>query len=229
MGRAKKPDSEKFDYKKWYEEHKEEIARKRREKYHKDKEVREKAIARARYHYWTKKRPNKMIQKVDIEEVDVQPDKIIQIRIKNPDDARYGKVIEVPVLDSGELAKLMDRTAQTLRLWERRGVIPPALWRDKRGFRLFTEDQVKAFLACKHYLELPMKRIEESVFAREIKKALEAMPDGVEVIPAKDMEVKGVCVICHSITEKVVKEYEVDHVRCQRCGGALGDKLVQEV
>ena len=74
-----------------------------------------------------------------------------------------------------------------------------------------------------------MKRIEESVFAREIKKALEAMPDGVEVIPAKDMEVKGVCVICHSITEKVVKEYEVDHVRCQRCGGALGDKLVQEV
>ena len=106
--------------------------------------------------------------------------------IQNKSDIRYQTEVQILVIDIGELAELMERTTQTIRLWERKGVTPPALWRDGRGYRFCSEDQVKAFLSCKYYLEMRMESIAESIFAIEIKKTLEAMPNGIVVIPMVD-------------------------------------------
>src|SRR5690606_13833470 len=183
------PETGKFDYKDWYEENKEEVNRKRQEKYEQDPEYREKAIARARFYYWTKKRKNELTKEVDLDEVELKSTKLIRIDIANPEDVRYGTSIEVPVYDAGQLGKYMTRSAQTIRLWERKGIIPVAFWRDARGYRLYTEDHVIAFLENRHLLDLPMRKIEDSVFAREIKRSLAEMPDGVKVERAERVRV----------------------------------------
>lgn len=215
------PEKGKFNYQDWYEENKEEVSRRRQEKYETNPEYREKAIARARYYYWTKKRKNEITKEVDMDEVELKSDKLLRIDINNPNDRRYGQSIEVPVYDAGQLGRYMERSAQTIRLWERRGVIPHAFWRDGRGYRLYTEDQVVAFLEHRHMLDLPMKNIEDSVFAREIKRALAEMPDGVKVEEAKRVTVSGECSRCSSLVEKDVFDYEAASVRCEKCGGIL--------
>lgn len=221
MGRKQVPEAEKFSYHDWYIKNREEIAKKRQERYENDPEYREKVIARSRYHYWTKQRKNELMKEVDTESIELKADKVLPIHIDNPEDARFGQDLEVPVFNSGELGALLNRSPQTIRLWERREITPKAFWRDPRGYRLYTEDQVIAFLECKHYLDMPMKNIETSVFAREIRKALESMPDGVKVVDVKTVDVTGECGTCHNVTEKEVREYEATHVRCSRCGGAL--------
>jgi DNA-binding transcriptional MerR regulator len=150
------------------------------------------------------------------------------VTIQNKDDARYGQTIEVPVYNSAQLGEYMERTAQTIRLWERKKVTPPATWRDGRGLRLFSEDQVKAYLLNKHYADMPMKDITKSVFKREINKMLSEMPDGVKVVPAKDFMVSGECARCHSIEEKRMKGWEAAYIRCSKCGGHLLPQTVSQ-
>jgi DNA-binding transcriptional MerR regulator len=221
--------SEKFDYGKWYEQNKEKVAESRHKRYKNDPEYREKVQARARYHYWTKKRTNHLTQEVNIDEVELSSSKTIRVDINNPEDARYGQSVEVPVYDAGQLGKYMGRSAQTIRLWERRGVTPAAFWRNAQGYRLYTEDQVIAYLENKHYLDLPMKSIEHSLFAREIKKSLEEMPDGVKVEEAKDVEYRAVCKNCQTINEGECKFYETSKLYCEKCGMPLKDVQSREV
>ena len=45
----------------------------------------------------------------------------------------------------GELTKELDRSANTIKRWEARGVIPKAR-RDSRGWRCYTEDEVKELI-----------------------------------------------------------------------------------
>lgn len=211
----------KFNYQEWYEKNKEDIARKRQERYENDPEYREKAIARSRFHYWNKQRKNSVPQPVDMDDIVLESTRAIPVQIENPMDARYGTAIEVPVFNAGELGKLLERSAQTIRLWERRGVIPKAFWRDGRGYRLYTQDQVIAFLECKHLLDLPMRNIEDSVFSKELTEAWEDMPDGVKVEESIQYVIKGICTVCSRDTERVAHGHELDKVRCQHCGSAL--------
>jgi hypothetical protein len=44
----------------------------------------------------------------------------------------------------GELAQLLDRQSQTVRKWERYGVIPETKFRNQSGRRLYSKDQVEA-------------------------------------------------------------------------------------
>jgi len=215
-------------YRDWYAKNKERIAKERRERYKGNSEYREKQIANSRYYYWTKVRSNQVLQPVDVSKVKIEVNKEIKVHISNPQDARYGTDVTVPVLDAGELGALMGRTAQTIRLWERRGVTSKAMWRDIKGYRLYTLDQVYAFLENKHLLEMPTRDFENSLFARKIKDALELMPDGIKVEPMYQVRVTGICPVCNTLEDSTMPNYKADAFRCQRCGMALKDKKVEQ-
>lgn len=169
-----------MNFKEWYEQNKEKLSQKRKEKYKNDKEYREAMKARTRYYYWTQRRIREGLtgipNKIPIDEIVIpeKPDDKICIKIGNPEQE-----IEVNVYYSGTLAKMLERSDQSIRLWERRGIFPPIKLRNKLGYRLFTEDQVKVFLSNKPLLKYSTKDFENSVFAKELRKDLEKMPDGV--------------------------------------------------
>ncbi len=47
----------------------------------------------------------------------------------------------------GELAEELDRVTHTIRIWQYKGILPDNLipYRDERGWRYWTEDQVESF------------------------------------------------------------------------------------
>jgi len=49
---------------------------------------------------------------------------------------------KVALYSIGVLANAIDRQQQTVRKWEKRGVIPPAQYRSETGRRLYTKQQV---------------------------------------------------------------------------------------
>lgn len=44
----------------------------------------------------------------------------------------------------GELARRIGRSSASIRFWEGKGIIPQTEFRDKRGRRLYTEEQIEA-------------------------------------------------------------------------------------
>jgi hypothetical protein len=51
--------------------------------------------------------------------------------------------VEVWMYSTGALAHSLSRSSQTVRLWEKNGVLPTAMYRDDRGRRMYTQDQVE--------------------------------------------------------------------------------------
>ena len=80
---------------------------------------------------------------------------------------------------TGEIAEDIDRTAQTIRLWERKGIIPKAPYIagevgfSKQGKRLYTQQHKEALkrLTIKHSIKTGISFPEE--FPRELKWAFE--------------------------------------------------------
>lgn len=50
--------------------------------------------------------------------------------------------VQVELFPIGELADYLGRTTQTVRKWELSGVLPNTLFRNKRGYRLYTREQI---------------------------------------------------------------------------------------
>lgn len=50
--------------------------------------------------------------------------------------------VTVELFPISELAEYLGRTTQTVRKWELSGVLPNSLFRDKRGYRLYTREQI---------------------------------------------------------------------------------------
>lgn len=54
---------------------------------------------------------------------------------------------ELELFTIGELCDRLDRERQTIRKWERDGIIPPAQYRSKSGRRLYTKQQIDAIVS----------------------------------------------------------------------------------
>ena len=50
--------------------------------------------------------------------------------------------VQVELFPIGELADYLGRTTQTVRKWELSGVLPNTLFINKRGYRLYTREQI---------------------------------------------------------------------------------------
>lgn len=179
----------KFSYKDWYQKNKKRLSEKRKKKYNEDPEYRARQLAQAKFHYWTTRRYVESIAS----EVVLKSEVSVRVRIDNVEDARYGKVIEVPAYKNTDLAKVVSRSKETLYAWERRGIVPKAMdW--GTIVKLWTEDQVLLFLECRHLLDIPSEDFDNSLFKKEIWEGWEQMPDGVRVIPIND--VRAYCPTC---------------------------------
>lgn len=55
---------------------------------------------------------------------------------------------ELEMYTIGELAQRLDRQRQTLRKWEKQGIIPQAIYRSGADRRLYTKNQIEAIVSC---------------------------------------------------------------------------------
>ncbi len=105
-------------FKEWYAENKEDLLRKRRERYRKDKAYKAKQRAHARAYY----------DRVE--------------RVTEPKDRRIIKSGRTMFLTIGQLSESMNRDIQTIRAYHRNRVLPEPTAFDGRGWRLYTKRQV---------------------------------------------------------------------------------------
>lgn len=56
--------------------------------------------------------------------------------------------VDLEMFTIGELATRLDRQLQTLRKWEKLGIIPQATYRSGTNRRLYTTNQIEAIVDC---------------------------------------------------------------------------------
>ena len=117
MGRNRATE-EGFDYKTYYENNKEEILKKRREKYKKDSSFRKRQRIRTANIYAKKKKRHKPVDKQNIK----------------------------GYLSIGKVARLTGRSISQLRHYHKKGWIPEPTAFDSRGWRLYTKNQVNLLI-----------------------------------------------------------------------------------
>ena len=126
----------------YYKANKEKILEARRKKYTDDPVYREKALQRSA----DRKRRLKQQNKKNKKNTKVKKTAPIIFAIEHD-----GLDHEVSMLTAGQLAEALGRKTQTIRVWEKKGIIPQAMYRSDANDRLYTELQVK--LLKKAYLE----------------------------------------------------------------------------
>lgn len=181
--KATKAEPAGFDYKSWYEKNKEEVAKRRKKRYDEDEEYRKKRQSEASRYYWLRQRRAKSVglNAVTYEELDLKPDSYMSLTVEEPDDIRCGMTFEVPVFYAKQVADVVRRTTQTLRLWFMNGYLLDTMHRDARGYRLFTEDQMRLFAENRHWLSFSVKKFNEHPFFVLVNEGLELMGlDGIE-------------------------------------------------
>lgn len=187
-------DSDKEYQKRYYREKREELREKKRKRYQEDEEYRKKALARSKRQYWLKTRPAVLEERgIPGEELaQIEPSGYVEIEVKNEDDRRFGKTVKVPVYSSSKVAELLGRSAQTIRIWERRGVLPGPRYRGRdfesfvikgRNPRIYTYDEMKTMEECREMLLLPAKNLESSPFAACLREGFATLVDGLKVLP----------------------------------------------
>ena len=87
----KKEKDQSENFKKWYDANKDKVSERRKEKYKKNKEYREKKKLEATRYYWLKQRRAKSVgmNQLEYEELEIEP-KATGVTIQNEKDIRYG-------------------------------------------------------------------------------------------------------------------------------------------
>jgi hypothetical protein len=127
------PGKKKWVFKKWYEENKVPFNEKRRNRYNTDPEYRQ-------YVLEMNKKNREKRQKERFKE-DRERKKAVKI-VASPSWKEFESDEGKPMLTIGALAKALGRSTQSIRLWEKHGVIPVTPHRNARGDRLYTPEQV---------------------------------------------------------------------------------------
>lgn len=83
-----------------------------------------------------------------------------------------GEEIELYYINT--LANALGRTSQTIRKWEIAGIIPDACFRDKRGRRLYTAEQINIIVNIAEECRIRQgESIANTGFSKKVHKALE--------------------------------------------------------
>lgn len=112
---------ENVDYnREYYEEHKEVISERRRTRYWTDSAYRARVQARSRKQYRSKS---------------ASKDKDIGYTVKMIDS--------IEVFTIKYVAQMTGKCEDTIRAWEAKGIIPKSTYTDKRGWRLYSSEQIQ--------------------------------------------------------------------------------------
>lgn len=221
----------------YYQDNRDEILLKRKQKYQNDPEYRARMQARDQRNYWFKDRaqtPEKELPDVRFREV--PPKGHIEVTVRNPTDARDGKIITVAVYGTAELGEFLDRDPQTLRKWLKAGVIPEPATRGEdlpeghalrrgRSPRLYTEDEARAIYESRDLLARPYGRIKDSLFAQSVREELEDLVQGLKVVPkmgGKTTSRQRLVGTCENCGKPFVGRGDQDEAHvCRKCGGPI--------
>jgi hypothetical protein len=172
-----KPKSSTGYNKEYYDKNKETIQAKRKNRYDTDNAYREKIQKAARERKREKlaerralgiKRKPRGPQQPSLYAIDVA-----------------GTEVEVLMFTAGQLGLKLGRKAQTIRLWEKRGILPEPLYRKPCGDRLYTEFQIEQLTiafrkAKKKYGRLVNTRITSTNFPQLANGLWEDYPLGID-------------------------------------------------
>ena len=144
------------------------------------------ARLRAKLDYWAKKSRVKLPKDVVLLFL---PEFMATITVENPKDVRLGKQVRTPVYRVGIFAKMLNKSPQTIRLWERDGILPDSglslvgreRGRRKYGQRCYTYAQLRAVFDLLPLLEYGDSRgkNEYTPFSRELWRRWMCLPDGI--------------------------------------------------
>ena len=133
------PQAQKSPYfQEWYDENREDLNARRRERYATDEAYREKVQkwnrdARARRRRVAEKEDRKAKRAVKIQTSGQW--KTVEMEVDG---------VKVPMFTIGALAKAIGKGISTIRVWERNGTLPETPYRSKKGDRLYTLEMVEA-------------------------------------------------------------------------------------
>lgn len=174
----------------YYEQNKEELLEKKKDRYRNDPEYREAMRIRDRRRYWFGKRQKKRGEELPpLDFRELEPVGVIEFEVKNPNDARNGQVVEVPVYDTPAIARIINRNSEGVRRWLSRDVLPEPYWRGDdldqsigkgRNPRLWTEDEVWILFDHREQLQRPSHSLKDSLFSVTVKAEYGELVQGIE-------------------------------------------------
>ena len=163
-------------HEKYYAENKSKLLAAKKKRYEEDPEYREAIKARARE---SKRRQTEQRRKE--RERNKDREKPLRFRVQVGDTE-----VEVRMFTAGQLAKRLGRKTQTIRVWERKGLIPEAIYRNASKDRLYTELQVRLIVKAYDKAERDFgenavsNRIASTNFSALVFKIWEDYPLGVK-------------------------------------------------
>lgn len=166
------------------------LLEKKKARYAKDPSYRDAAKSRAKRQYWFVVRPTKHTDFPHVELASIENAGIVPVRIDNPKDVRDGALVPVRVYTTSAVGQLLNRSGQTIRIWEREGVIPPPAYRGRdfemfvskgRNPRLYTEDEMRVLEKAQEFLDLPSESMKDSLFARFVAEHFAELHQGLFV------------------------------------------------
>ena len=78
---------------------------------------------------------------------------------------------ELEMFTMGELADRLDRQGQTLRKWEKQGIIPQAIYRSGSNRRLYTRNQIEAIVEVVEKYQIKQGQPIPHAFKEEVAEA----------------------------------------------------------
>lgn len=164
----------------YYQKKRADILARRKERYASDPEYRVKALQRAAEQKLRRKKAKaKEAPTRETKIKGVLPAKTFEVNVG-------GAAIQVSMMSGGQLARRLGKSIQTIRMWEKKGILPAAMYRDpKSNARLYTEDQVEALVVAMKEASkadgamVVRERIASSSFPKRAKDIWERWPVGV--------------------------------------------------
>ncbi len=161
----------------YYQKHKKEIAERKARRYKEEPEYRFAILGRSR-----ERRRKDAIKRKKKKKTAPPKDPMKPTNFKI---FTGGREIETNMFTAGQLGLALERKTQTIRLWEKKGYLPEAMYRSTSGDRLYTELQLT--LLTKAFAEMIRKhgrkaftRIGSTEFPTIAKEIWQNYPLGIE-------------------------------------------------
>jgi DNA-binding transcriptional regulator YiaG len=165
-------ENEKKYFQQYYLDHKEKIAAKKKERYQKDPEYRA-AIQDRNRKVRALKKKRREDRKKKASKKDPRRPKKFSVHIG-------GLERELSMYSSTQFARMVGRSVQTIRLWEREGILPKAVYRCNNNNRLYTEFQVKMLVAAMFDVVNEYGRLVLKPFSKYARAIWDNYPYGIE-------------------------------------------------
>lgn len=176
--------------KEYWERERERLLEERRERYRTDPEYRKRIQARARQRYWFEVRPGRRKEQPEVTLSSLESKGYIEVTVDDAKDVRHGETIKVPVYTSSQVAEMLGKSEQTIRLWLKQGVLPEPAYRGRempgeyrvkgRQPRLFTYDEMAVLERCREFVGLPSKEKKQEIFSRCVREGFGKLVNGIE-------------------------------------------------